>query len=347
MSCCDETTARVPDTDVSRRSLFKGAALIASAIPAMRPTRSQAQGKQIKLAYCSQLLCGVPYEVARAAGIFKAHGLDVQIVYTRGGNAAMQALIGGAVDYAATSLDVALQAYANVGADIRRFAVTGRLPLFAVVPAAKNADQIRSIKDLEGKTVAVAALGTADHALTLYLLKQAGADAQKVKFATMGNNLLEALRQGQIDAGLVQEPALTLLRRSGARVLMNAMDLEDSKHYLGGSFEFMGVAVRAKEIEQRRPEMVALTKALSDALKALPAMTGDQLVAAFPKEMTTGLDLKEFGEIIARHRDALYPETVNIDLESARRVEQSLIAAGLIKPGASVSGLHDTTIAGG
>ena len=25
MGCCDETTARVPDTDVSRRALFKGA----------------------------------------------------------------------------------------------------------------------------------------------------------------------------------------------------------------------------------------------------------------------------------------------------------------------------------
>ena len=347
MSCCDETTARVPDTDVSRRSLFKGAALIASVIPAARPTRSEAQGKQIKLAYCSQLLCGVPYEVARSAGNFKNHGLDVQIVYTRGGNAAMQALVGGAVDYAATALDVAIQAYANVGADIRRFAVTGRLPLFAVVTAPKTADQIRSIKDLEGRTVGVSALGNADHALTLYLLKQAGADARKVQFATMGVNLLEALRQGQIDVGLVQEPALTLLRRSGARVLVNAMDLEDAKHYLGGSFEFMGVAVRAKEIEQRRPEMVALTKALADALKALRGMTGDQLVAAFPKEMTTGLDLKEFGEIIARHRDALYPETVNIDLESAKRVEQSLIAGGLIKSGASMSGLHDTTIVGG
>src|SRR5882757_2175719 len=119
MSCCDETTARVPDTDVSRRSLFKGAALIASVVPAARPTRSEAQGKQIKLAYCSQLLCGVPYEVARSAGNFKNHGLDVQIVYTCGGNAAMQALVGGAVDYAATALDVAVQAYANVGADIR------------------------------------------------------------------------------------------------------------------------------------------------------------------------------------------------------------------------------------
>ena len=223
MSCCDETTARVPDSDVSRRSLFKGAALVASIIPAARPTRSQAQGKQIKLAYCSQLLCGVPYEVARSAGYFKTHGLDVQLVYTRGGNAAMQALVAGAVDYAATALDVAIQAYANAGADIRRFAVTGRLPLFAVVTAPKTASQIQGIKDLEGRTVGISALGNADHALTLYLLKQAGANAQTVQFATLGVNLLEALRQNQIDVGLVQEPALTLLKRAGARVLVNAM----------------------------------------------------------------------------------------------------------------------------
>src|SRR4029450_13943512 len=34
MGCCDETTARVPDTAVSRRSLFKGAGLIATAFSA-------------------------------------------------------------------------------------------------------------------------------------------------------------------------------------------------------------------------------------------------------------------------------------------------------------------------
>ncbi|GEP59663.1 hypothetical protein [Reyranella soli] len=153
--------------------------------------------------------------------------------------------------------------------------------------------------------------------------------------------------RGQVDVGLVQEPALTLVKRAGGRVLMNAMDLEEAKSHLGGSFEFMGVAVRAKEIEQRKPEMVALTKALADALKALREMSGDQLSAAFPKEMTTGLDLKEFGEIILAHRESLYPQSVTIDLDSAKRVQQSLIVGGLIKPDANISGLHDTSIAGG
>jgi sulfonate transport system substrate-binding protein len=349
MSCCDESTARVPGIELSRRSMFKGAALIASVLPAVHPTRSEAQTsplKPVKIAYCSQLLCGVPYEVARSAGLFKQHGLDVELVYTRGGNAAMQALVGGAVDYAATALDVAIQAYANVGADIRRFMVTGRLPLFALVTAPKAAEQIRSIKDLEGKTVAVSALGNADHSLTLFLLKQAGVDPGKVQFATMGVNLLEALRQGQIDAGVVQEPALTLLSKSGARVLMNAMDLGDAQKYFGGSFEFMGVAVRGKEFAERKPEMAELAKALTESLKALRTMSGDQLVGALPKEMTAGLDTKQLGDILVERRDALYPETVTIDLDASQRVAQSLVAGGLIKPDANISGLHDTTIAG-
>jgi NitT/TauT family transport system substrate-binding protein len=343
MSCCDETTARVPPTDVSRRSILKGAAVIAAVVPGA--TRSEAQGRSIKLAYCSQLLCGVPYEVARAGGHFKNHGLNIELVYTRGGSAAMQALVGSAVDYGATSLDVAITAFGNAGADIRRFAVTGRLPLFAVITAPRTAATITNVKALEGKTVGISALGNADHALTLYLLKQAGADAAKVKFATLGVNLLEALRQGQIDAGLVQEPALTLLQRSGARVLVNGMDLTDARRYLGGTYEFMGVAVRTKEMDQRKDEMLELTRALADALKAMRGMNGSDLIAALPKEMTTGLDTKEFGEIIARYRDSLYPEAVTIDLAAADRVAQTLIVGGLLPAGTKISGLHDTSIA--
>ena len=98
MSCCDETTTRVPTFEVSRRSVLKGSVVVAGVLSALRPGPSDAQGKRIKLAYCSQLLCGVPYEVARSAGLYKSHGLDVEIVYTRGGQAAMQALVGGAVD---------------------------------------------------------------------------------------------------------------------------------------------------------------------------------------------------------------------------------------------------------
>jgi NitT/TauT family transport system substrate-binding protein len=93
--------------------------------------------------------------------------------------------------------------------------------------------------------------------------------------------------------------------------------------------------------------MVALAQALGDALKTLRTMTGDQMIAALPKEMVTGLDTKEFGDILVRHRDSLYPETAAIDLEAAQRVAQSLIVGGLLKPDAKITGLHDTSIVGG
>ena len=105
--------------------------------------------------------------------------------------------------------------------------------------------------------------------------------------------------------------------------------------------------MRGKEIAARKPEMIQLAGALADALVTLHTMSADQLIGALPREMTTGLDTKEFGNILVRYRDALYPQSATIDLNAANRVAQSLIAGGLIKPDANISGLHDTTIVGG
>ena len=356
MGCCDEdhaapirpglTSADLAPPDVSRRSILKGIGAIAGALSAAGPAGAQAPLKKLKLAFCTQILCIIPYEVARAHGHWKNHGLDVELVYARGGNNAMQALVGGAVDYAATALDVAIQAYAK-GAEIRRFATTGRLPLFALVTAPKNKDTIKSVKDLEGKTVGVSGLGQADHALLLFLLKQANADQNKVQFATLGVNILEALNQGQVDAGLVQEPALTILTRAGSRTLVNAMDLADAQKYLGGPYEFMGVAVRSKEITERRAEMIALAKGLDDALKAMPKMKPEDMVGALPKELLAGSNVTDLVESLRRYSTSLYPDKVTIDLASSRRVADTLKIAGLLKADADVTGLQDTTIVGG
>jgi NitT/TauT family transport system substrate-binding protein len=342
MSCCDPNTVAWDGITMRRRTVLKGAAALAGILGA-NPAR--AAGKPIKLAFCSQLLCIIPYVVAAHDGHFQKEGLEVELVYMRGGSAAMQALVGGAVDYAATALDVALQAYAH-GAAVKRFAATGKLPLFALAVSPQSAAKIKSVKDLEGKTVGISGLGNADHALTLFLLKQAGADATKVQFATIGTNLLEALRQGQLDAGLVQEPALTLITAAGGKVLVNAMDTADAQKYLGGNYEFMGVAVRAAEIEQRRDEMKALVKGLQNALVAVQKVTPDDLVRALPPELTTGADIAQMRDILARYRVSLYPTSVAMERPAEDRVAQSLAIAGLLPAGTDTSGLYDTAFAG-
>ena len=255
----------------------------------------------------------------------------------------MQALVGGAVDYAATSFDVAVQAFAN-GADIRRFATTGRLPLFALAVAPGEVDAIASLKDLEGKTVGVSALGNADHTMLLYLLAEAGADPKSVEFAVLGPNLFEALRRGQVVAGMVQEPALTLIVEDGGKVLFNAMDIADSTRLLGGAYEFMGVAYRAEEREERLPQMQKLARALERGLVAQRTAPIPEIRESLPAELLVGGDGARFDEIIGRYRESLYPESVAIDVEACARVVNALEVGGVLAPGLDLDTLLDTEV---
>ena len=99
----------------------------------------------------------------------------------------------------------------------------------------------------------------------------------------MGVNLLEALRQGQIDVGVVQEPALTLVQRAGARVLMNGMDLEDASAISAARSSSWGSRCAPRRSSGAGAEMVALAKALADALKALRGMSGEQSSRPSPR----------------------------------------------------------------
>ena len=286
----------------------------------------------VRLAFCGQLLCVVPYEVARARGHFAAQGLAVELIYTRGGNAAMQALVGGAVDYAGTSFDVALQAAAN-GAPIRRVASTGRLPLFALAAGPAQAGAIDSVMGLEGRTVGISALGNADHALLLFLLDQAGADAGAVEFAAIGTNVFDALRIGQVDAAMLQEPALSLIVEAGGRELVNFMEIEEARRHLGGPYAFMGVSVRSAERDARLPEIRRLAAALAAGLADTRVLPPADVVAALPDALVAGGEIDRLETVIERYRQSLYPERVDVDAAAARRVLRAQQVAGLLQPG--------------
>lgn len=295
---------------------------------------------KVRLAFCSQLLCIIPYEVALRRGYFAQEGLNVELVYARGGSQALQFLVGGAVEYAATSLDAALQAYAR-GARILRFASTGRLPLFALAAGPKAAERIRGLRDLEGRTVAVSALGNADHVLLVYLLKKAGVDPKRVQYATLGPNLYEALKAGHVEAGMVQEPALSLLLEAGGREIVNLMDLRQAQAALGGPYEFMGVALRREERGARLEEMRALARALERALRFIQAAEARLIADTLPRELIAGGDRAQLEKIIERYRKSLYPTAARIDRKAAERVVESQQEAGLLPPGFQLDPLLD------
>lgn len=357
MGCCEATNPDLSGvvtptltepSPFDRRTALKGMAAVAGALTLSGCGRRPEGGATaLRLAFCGQLLCVIPYEVARARKHFLAQNLDVELVYTRGGNAAMQALVGGAVDYAGTSFDVVLQAAAN-GASVRRFASTGRLPLYALATAPGRSGAIVSVNDLKGTTVAISGLGNADHALLLFLLDQAGIAASEVRLATIGTNVFDALRIGQVDAAMVQEPALTLIVAAGGRELVNFMDIDEARRHLGGPYEFMGVAVRTDERDRRLPEMRRLAAALEAGLTDTRTIPPGEIIAALPGALLAGSDVAQLTQIIQRYRLSLYPERVTLEIEAARRVARAQEIAGILEAGRiDLTALLDTAALGG
>jgi sulfonate transport system substrate-binding protein len=352
MDCCETNGfTRFPEVSrerplVARRGMLKGAALLAGTAPMLvsGTKKASAKGATIQLAFCSNILCAPPYEVTRSGGHFRDEGLDVQLVYMRGSTAATQALVGGALDYAATSFDDVLQAF-NRGADIRRFCSTGRLPLQALAIAPNWVGKINDFKDLEGRTLGIVSRGSITEALTLFLMKKAGADGKKVQFAVLGPNIYDPVRLGQVDAAWVSEPALSLLVKDGSRALVNFMETNDAAKYLGGSYEFMGVSARAAELATRRDEMRALARALEKGLSALQSVKPEEITAAMPKQLMAGVDTGQLTDIITRYRASLYPPTAVLDVASCERVADTLKFAGLIKPEVKAEQALDLSIA--
>lgn len=354
MDCCEFTDPRAPRGGapapaslVTRRQLLQGMLLGAGAVGlaacGIRPGGDGEQLESVTLAFCGQLLCVVPYEVTREAGYFADEGLDVELIYSRGGGDAVQALNGGAVDYAASSFDAQVGAVAS-GAAVKRFMTTGRLPLFALATAVDTADEITDVADLAGREVAVSSLGNADHTILLYVLERAGVDPDSVGFATIGTNLYDALRLGQVDAGMVQEPALTLLREEGGRELINFMEIEDAEEVFGGAYEFMGVAVRDGEQEERAEQLQAMARAMERGLQRVRTADVGELLQALPTELTAGEDLDQLADIVERYRESLWPTEVTLDTDAAQRVVTSLAQAGVLDTELDLDQALDTTV---
>src|SRR2546429_2482957 len=134
--------------------------------------------------------------------------------------------------------------------------------------------------------------------------------------------LQEPLRLAQVDAGMVQEPALTLITGAGGGVIANIMDIEEANRYLGGPYEFMGVAVRVEEREKRRDQMGRLARALAKGVRDTRAIPVKEAVAALPKELITGANRDRLTGILGRYRQSLYPDNVKIDPPALHRVAE-------------------------
>jgi NitT/TauT family transport system substrate-binding protein len=163
-------------------------------------------------------------ELGQRGGIFKKHGLDLDILYTSAGPESIQAVIGGSIDIAvASGVSAAIGTFAK-GAPIRIFSseMTGAPDLYWYVPADSP---IHTVQDFNGKTVAFSAVGSSSNGSLLALIAQDHLTAKPTATGNIAATITQTMT-GQVDVGFGAAPfGLDLVEAGKTRIIATGNDV--------------------------------------------------------------------------------------------------------------------------
>ena len=155
-----------------------------------------AEGMQkLRVAYAAITAAfSIPW-IAKEAGIFQRHGLDVELVYIAAGSRAIQTLVGGSIDVAAIGGPAGVDAKL-AGADTVYIAIpVNRVLVFTVAEP-----NIQRVEELRGKSIGVTRVGTVTDFFTRIFLRQNGLVPDRdVMIRQMGGlpEIVAGLKAGQ------------------------------------------------------------------------------------------------------------------------------------------------------
>jgi NitT/TauT family transport system substrate-binding protein len=162
-------------------------------------------------------------DVGQRAGIFRKHGLELEILYTQGAGETQQAVISGSVEIGVSVGVMGVLGAYSKGAPVRVIGaeMTGAGDLFWYVRADSP---IKSLADADGKTIAYSTNGSSTHGVVLALIKQYVPHAKAT--ATGGPAAtLTAVMSGQVDVGWAAPPfALDQLDQHEIRTIATGND---------------------------------------------------------------------------------------------------------------------------
>ena len=161
-------------------------------------------------------------ELGQRAGIFKKHGLALDILWTQGAGESQQAVLAGSADIGLVGTLQAFAAYRKgVPARIVAAEATGAADYWY----ARADSAVRSMKDTTGKTVAYSTNGASTHTMVLGFLREAGVTARPVATGSPGATLTQVM-SGQIDVGWSAPPfGLAQINKGEIRVVAYGTDL--------------------------------------------------------------------------------------------------------------------------
>jgi NitT/TauT family transport system substrate-binding protein len=167
---------------------------------------------------------GAVPELGQQQGIFKKHGLELDILYTAGGGETLQAVVSGAVDLGLSAGTLAILGAFQKGAPVRIIGAssTGSRELFWYVVADSA---VRSMHDANDKTIAYSTTGSSTNIAVLRFIDEYKLKAKAVATGDVSATITQVMTR-QVDVGWSVAPFnLKPLEEGKIRVIARASDL--------------------------------------------------------------------------------------------------------------------------
>jgi NitT/TauT family transport system substrate-binding protein len=208
-----------------------------------------------------------PLYLGQKKGFFSSRGIDLKMESAQGGAAIIPGVVSGQFQFGfsnTTSLMIAQTKGVPVTSVVNGAATNGKVGADVTGVAVKKDSPVKSAKDLAGKTVAVNTLQNIGDTTVREAVRKDGGDPSKVKFVEMAfDQMPAALDGGQVDAAWMGEPALTIAKSQGARVVASPFAETDPKLTVATYFT-------STQLTKKNPDLVkkfaeAMTESLTYA----------------------------------------------------------------------------------
>ncbi len=230
---------------------------------ASRAAESSAPRK-VRMAFTSLSGSMAPPWVAKEAGIFSKHGLEMEVIATPSGVEGMNALIAGEIQFLQIAGGTTVSAAVG-GADVTIIATTiGTLVQNLVVrPEIEKAEQLR------GKSIGISRFGTSIDTGARIALRHFGLVPEKdVAIVQIGSieSIVPAMQGNRIQGGILSYPSISRAKKLGDRVLLDISSL-------GIPYASTGMTTRGKLIHDD-PDLVR--RYVAAQLEAIARMKRDK-----------------------------------------------------------------------
>jgi NitT/TauT family transport system substrate-binding protein len=277
-----------------RLLLIVGLLLLASAA-------SRAAAEVFRVGYPSLATGFAASWVTADRGIWKKHGLDVELIFLRGGSRTVAALIGGSVDFVLGS-DLGITTAILQGASLTRVGVTTNTLGYSIVVQ----PNIKSIRDLKGKIIGITPGRDAAYARVVKLLRDNGMDASKdVTFLSVGDGgpaaRVAALSAGVIHASMFTPPSDLISEKAGMRIL-SRIDVANVAGGLNTTTAF---------IQKNRPQALRFLRGYMEGIRYLKSNKEESLriFSKYVRNPDLGIMAYLYEEISTRAEKDLRPQS--------------------------------------